>query len=69
MPWHISHNGGGCSGDKPWAVIKNSDNSLVACHESESKAKAQLRALYASERGSADPTDSVVHRTRIRRGR
>jgi hypothetical protein len=70
MPWRVTHNGGGCSGDKPWAVIKISDGSLVSCHETESKAKAQLRALYASEdHNTADPADSIVHRVRIRRHR
>jgi len=32
-------------------VIKDSDSSVVACHESEQGAKDQVAALYASERG------------------
>jgi hypothetical protein len=67
MPWRVLHNGGSCSGDKPWAVIKISDGSLVSCHETERKAKTALRALYANESNSADPADSIVHRVRIRR--
>ena len=49
MPWHIAK-GHGCSGAKPWAVVKDSDGSKVGCHATEESAKAQLAALYASER-------------------
>ena len=45
MPWNIKRNYGGCKG---YAVVKE-DGDLVGCHESETKAKAQMRALYASE--------------------
>jgi hypothetical protein len=45
MPWNIKRNYGGCKG---YAVVKD-DGDLVGCHESETKAKAQMRALYASE--------------------
>jgi hypothetical protein len=45
MPWNIKQNAAGCRG---YAVVKES-GELVGCHESETKAKAQLRALYASE--------------------
>lgn len=46
MPWHISSNRQECSG---YAVVKDDDDSIVGCHSSESEAKAQLSALYASE--------------------
>jgi len=52
MPWHVTK-GGGCGAAKPWAVVKDSDNSTVGCHATEDSAKAQLAALYASERGWA----------------
>ena len=45
MPWNIKRNAAGCKG---YAVVKESGD-LVGCHESESKAKAHMRALYASE--------------------
>jgi hypothetical protein len=45
MPWNIKRGAAGCKG---YAVVKE-DGKLVGCHESETKAKAHLRALYASE--------------------
>ena len=45
MPWNIKRNAAGCRG---YAVVKE-DGELVGCHESETKAKAHMRALYASE--------------------
>jgi Na+-translocating ferredoxin:NAD+ oxidoreductase RNF subunit RnfB len=46
MPWEIKQNFAGCRG---YAVVKEGSNELVGCHAGESAAKAQLRALYASE--------------------
>ena len=46
MPWHISAKKEGCSG---YAVVKDSDGSLVGCHPTKKDANAQLAALYASE--------------------
>lgn len=46
MPWEIKQNVAGCRG---YAVVKQGSNELVGCHRGESAAKAQLRALYASE--------------------
>ena len=48
MPWSVSKSGS-CPDSKPWAVIKDSDGSVVACHETEQSAKDQVAALYASE--------------------
>ena len=45
MPWRIAHNVKGCSG---YAVVKESDGSVVGCHPNEDKAKAHMRALYAN---------------------
>ena len=45
MPWRIEHNKGKCA----YAVVKESDGSVVGCHPTEDKAKAHLRALYANE--------------------
>jgi phage head maturation protease len=47
MPWHIEHRG------DEWCVVEGEDTEsagdTVNCHETEEKAKAQMRALYASE--------------------
>lgn len=51
MPWHVSRSSG-CPSNKPWAVIKTTTGKVVACHESKSKAQAQLRALYANAESS-----------------
>jgi hypothetical protein len=45
MPWNIKQGAAGCKG---YAVVKEGTNELVGCHDSETKAKAQLRALYAN---------------------
>ena len=46
MPWQIKQNVAGCKG---FAVVKESDGSLIGCHPSKSRATAHLKALYASE--------------------
>lgn len=46
MPWKIKRNASGCKG---YAVVKEDTEELVGCHESERKAIAHLKALYASE--------------------
>jgi phage head maturation protease len=43
VPWHIAKRG------NEWCVIKDDDGESEGCHDSEEKAKAQMRALYASE--------------------
>jgi hypothetical protein len=43
VPWHIAKRG------DEWCVIKDDDGESEGCHESEEEAKAQMRALYASE--------------------
>jgi len=48
MPWHVAKSDT-CPSSKPWAVIKDDDSSVVACHESEESAEDQVAALYASE--------------------
>lgn len=52
MPWKIKQGASGCRG---YAVVKEDSNELVGCHDSETKAKAQMRALYASEVEKANP--------------
>ena len=48
MPYSIAK-GKGCSPSKPWAVVKDTDGTVVACHATRETALAQIRALYASE--------------------
>lgn len=47
MPWHIVKN------KNKFAVVKDSDNSVVAEHDTRAEAVAQLRALYASGKSGA----------------
>ena len=48
MPWHVTKSSK-CPDSKPWAVVKDTDGSIVACHASEGSAKKQMAALYANE--------------------
>jgi hypothetical protein len=48
MPWHIGKSDE-CPSSKPYAVIKDADNSVAGCHSTREKAEKQLAALYASE--------------------
>ena len=57
MPWNIKRNTAGCRG---YAVVKE-DGKLVGCHDSETKAKAHLRALYASESKKSNGTNSSTN--------
>ncbi len=58
MPWKIVKNHQSCPSSKPVAVVKQSDNSVVGCHSSEGKAKAQLAALNIAEDEDRDATMS-----------
>lgn len=50
MPYKVEkREGDGCGADKPWAVVKEDDDSVVGCHETEDEAKEQQKALYAQE--------------------
>lgn len=49
MPWEVKFGAGKCGGSKPWGVVKKDTGALVACHESEAKARGHMRALYANE--------------------
>lgn len=43
MPWRVTKQGA------KFCVVKISDGAVVACHDTEERANAQRRALYASE--------------------
>lgn len=64
MPWSV-HKDDRCPASKPWAVVKDSDNSLEGCHMTEADAQQQQAALYANE-GRADrpPRDNLVRSVR-----
>lgn len=49
MPWHIVPNSSKCPKSQPFAVVKDSDGSVVGCHATRAKAQRQLAALYANE--------------------
>lgn len=51
MPWDVKQEPS-CPADRPWGVVKQDDGSVEGCHATEDMAKAQQRALYASERQS-----------------
>lgn len=59
MPWEIRRSYKDCSG---YAVVKIPDGSISGCHTTRSSARAQLRALYASEFKSAEK-DVVTNET------
>ena len=61
MPWHVAKSES-CPDSKPWAVIKDDDSSVVACHESKGSAEDQLAALYASEEGEDMGEDRMTLR-------
>jgi HK97 family phage prohead protease/HK97 family phage major capsid protein len=58
MPWTVKRDAERCSASKPWAVVKDDDDSVVGCHATEDDANAQLRALNAAEMG-IDRTDMI----------
>jgi HK97 family phage prohead protease len=46
VPWHVGAEGShGCSG---YPVIKDSDDTVVTCHETKAEADAHVAALYAN---------------------
>ena len=47
MPYHIGAKGSyGCQG---FPVVKDSDGTVMGCHETQEDAKGQLAAVYANE--------------------
>jgi hypothetical protein len=53
IPWHVDKSNQ-CPASTPWAVIKDSDGSIVGCHDTEDDANGQLRALYANADGEQE---------------
>jgi HK97 family phage prohead protease len=63
MPWHVAKSAK-CPASKPFAVIKDSDQSVVACHVSKQKAQRQVAALYANEPRGGSMTSPESEETR-----
>jgi 2'-5' RNA ligase len=57
VPYSIVQDHPDCGADKPWAVTKDADNSLMGCHDSEAAAEEQRAALYAEEGGMPNDMD------------
>jgi DNA-directed RNA polymerase subunit M/transcription elongation factor TFIIS len=55
MPWSVKKDPRCGSG---YAVVKDTDNELVACHKTKESAIDQQRALYASEANKAEAPES-----------
>jgi hypothetical protein len=47
MPWHIVADHSGCGKGK-FAVVKDADGSVVACHTTRKEASKHMAALYAN---------------------
>lgn len=56
MPWHIGSSEE-CPDSKPFAVIKDDDDSVAGCHATKAAAEKQLAALYANEPGEHSMAD------------
>jgi HK97 family phage prohead protease len=61
MPWHTAKSDQ-CPASKPWAVIKNSDGTVVGCHETQESANKQVAALYANEPGGSRMSEEMSAR-------
>lgn len=51
MPWHITPDHAECGKGK-FAVVKDADGEVVACHRTRADAKKHMAALYANEPSS-----------------
>jgi hypothetical protein len=59
MPWKVKRRG------VKFCVVKIADGGTVACHGSEAEARAQLRALYASEPDARELALAVEHQAAV----
>lgn len=59
VPWHVAR-GHGCSGGKPWAVVKDATGEVEGCHATEADANDQLAALYANENAGGETVTNEV---------
>lgn len=61
MPYHVARSAE-CPASRPWAVVKDSDGTIMGCHATRSAAVAQLAALHAAEPGMMSRMSEVVER-------
>ncbi len=59
MSYNIERSG--CTDDKPFAVVKESDGEIIGCHATEQEAQKQIEAIYANEEKSSDVEDLYEH--------
>lgn len=63
MPWKAVKSAS-CPASKPYAVVKKTDGSVVACHATLESAQKQVAALYANEPGGRmSTTEDATRRT------
>lgn len=48
MAWHVAPSQF-CPASSPWAVVRDVDGSIVACHVTRDDAQGQMAALYAHQ--------------------
>lgn len=65
MPWQIRQNFQDCSG---WAVVQESNQRVVGCHETREQALRQLAALNANATEEAMPKNEVLMRLALAEG-
>lgn len=59
MPWSKEQNHSDCDG---WAVVKDSDGTLVGCHATKQEANDQIAALNIAEQESERMNESALQR-------
>jgi hypothetical protein len=59
VPYRIEQGHPDCGADTPWAVIKEGDNELMGCHDTEAAALEQQAALYAEEEPGDDGDETM----------
>ena len=60
MPYHAARRAE-CPDSKPWAVVKDSDGSILACHASRHDAESQIAAINAHEQSGGTVTFVAGH--------
>jgi hypothetical protein len=57
-PWKVEE-GRGCPSDAPYAVVKEQNGEVVACHATREQATRHLQALYANEPDASIETTPI----------
>lgn len=60
MPYHAARRAE-CPVSEPWAVVKDSDGSILACHPTKEAANAQIAAIHAHENAGRTITFTAGH--------